>query len=470
MASPMLNTNLVEMVQLVFPDTNGNIVQVSAQNPLPTTGGGGGGGSGTVTSVSVATANGVSGSVANPTTTPSITITLGAITPTSVNGLTLAAQSNGFTIAGGTTPATLTVAANASVSGTNTGDQSGANPSAQVGLTAINGSSTSFMRADAAPAINQAITPTWSGTHIFNAVAAIQVASTSTTGVQIFNTVDQVTNYEALAMRWVSNTFQMLMTTGGTGTARNIQIMNGGTSLIIKSGAQTTGSFQLGATSGGTVGAIGYNFSGWGSSAVSGTSVALSLTPTYNEVSGTAANTDLLVNRTETAVGSGLQLFIDAQVAGSSRFSVDNNGAIASSGFVRVATQFDVAASTTLANITGLSVNVKAGGTYVFEAILHVNADATGGHKYAIGGTATATSIIYEILAINNTLNSNVITARQTALASSAGQAGSTSTFTRIVGLITVNAAGTLTVQFAQNAASGTSSVLVGSSFRVFRS
>lgn len=42
-------------------------------------------GSGTVTTVSVATANGVSGSVANPTTTPAITLTLGAITPTSVN-------------------------------------------------------------------------------------------------------------------------------------------------------------------------------------------------------------------------------------------------------------------------------------------------------------------------------------------------------------------------------------------------
>ncbi len=41
-------------------------------------------GSGSVTSVSVVTANGVSGSVANATTTPAITVTLGAITPTSV--------------------------------------------------------------------------------------------------------------------------------------------------------------------------------------------------------------------------------------------------------------------------------------------------------------------------------------------------------------------------------------------------
>lgn len=42
------------------------------------------GGAGTVTSVSVTTANGVSGSVATPTTTPAITLTLGAITPSSV--------------------------------------------------------------------------------------------------------------------------------------------------------------------------------------------------------------------------------------------------------------------------------------------------------------------------------------------------------------------------------------------------
>lgn len=45
--------------------------------------------SGTVTSVSVTTANGVSGSVATATTTPAITLTLGAITPSSVTAPTL---------------------------------------------------------------------------------------------------------------------------------------------------------------------------------------------------------------------------------------------------------------------------------------------------------------------------------------------------------------------------------------------
>ena len=45
----------------------------------------GGGGSGTVTSVSVTTANGVSGTVATATTTPAITLALGAITPSAIS-------------------------------------------------------------------------------------------------------------------------------------------------------------------------------------------------------------------------------------------------------------------------------------------------------------------------------------------------------------------------------------------------
>lgn len=78
---------------------------------------------GTVSSVAVTTANGVSAVVTNPYTNATLAFTLGNITPTTVNALTFAAQTVGFTIAGGTTSKTLTVADNATVSGTNTGDQ-----------------------------------------------------------------------------------------------------------------------------------------------------------------------------------------------------------------------------------------------------------------------------------------------------------------------------------------------------------
>lgn len=61
-----------------------------------------GGGSGTVTTVSVVTANGVSGSVANPTTTPAITLVLGAITPTTVNGNTVTTGTGTLTLGSAT--------------------------------------------------------------------------------------------------------------------------------------------------------------------------------------------------------------------------------------------------------------------------------------------------------------------------------------------------------------------------------
>ncbi len=98
------------VANLPITEAEGAIRYVAADDTLYTFDGsawtavaGGGGGSGTVTSVSVTTANGVSGSVANPTTTPAISLTLGAITPSSVAAVGAVTGSN--------------------LSGTNTGDQ-----------------------------------------------------------------------------------------------------------------------------------------------------------------------------------------------------------------------------------------------------------------------------------------------------------------------------------------------------------
>lgn len=63
------------------------------------------GSAGTVTSVSVTTANGVSGSVATSTTTPAITLTLGAITPTSISSARINPRTNSVTTGTTITPA-----------------------------------------------------------------------------------------------------------------------------------------------------------------------------------------------------------------------------------------------------------------------------------------------------------------------------------------------------------------------------
>lgn len=74
---------------------------------------------GGVTTVTVTTSGGVSGTVTNPTTTPAITISLGAITPTTVNGNKIQTGTGSLNV--GTY--SLTSTGNGTISGTNTGDQ-----------------------------------------------------------------------------------------------------------------------------------------------------------------------------------------------------------------------------------------------------------------------------------------------------------------------------------------------------------
>lgn len=60
----------------------------------------------------------------------------------------------------------------------------------------------------------------------------------------------------------------------------------------------------------------------------SGFTAGLQIRPIYNQTSGTAANTDLHINRVETAVGSGAQYLIDAQVGDVSRLRLHTTGTV----------------------------------------------------------------------------------------------------------------------------------------------
>ena len=134
---------------------------------------------------------------------------------------------------------------------------------------------------------------------------------------------------------------------------------------------------------------------------------------------------------------------------------------------VKVGTQFDKSSDTTLANVTNLTVNVVAAGVYQFTAVLLTTCAAGGGSKVSISGTATHTSIAYNGW-VTTAANAGV-TALSAAKDGVVAAATAANVTTEIMGTCTVNAAGTLTVQFAQNAASGTSSVLVGSYLQVER-
>ena len=134
-----------------------------------------------------------------------------------------------------------------------------------------------------------------------------------------------------------------------------------------------------------------------------------------------------------------------------------------------VTTQFD-ATTTSLATITGLSCTLVSGKKYAFESWQDVNLAAAGGGKWAISGTATATTIAYHIREETYSVTpTSGLSIRGTALDTShTVTAVSGSCQLRILGGITCNAGGTFLLQFAQQTASGTSSILVGSWFRVW--
>lgn len=143
-------------------------------------------------------------------------------------------------------------------------------------------------------------------------------------------------------------------------------------------------------------------------------------------------------------------------------------GFVQTGGDSRVTTQFNKTTDAVLGNVPGLSATLSAGLTYGFSAKLYVVAGASGGVQAAVGGTVTATAFQCAQTIINPTGLSFGQTT--TIGAAATGSTGTTSGMIMLEGAITVNAGGTLTAMFAQNASNATpSSVLVGSTMKVWK-
>lgn len=133
----------------------------------------------------------------------------------------------------------------------------------------------------------------------------------------------------------------------------------------------------------------------------------------------------------------------------------------------RVTTDFARTSTVTLANVPGLTRNVEAGRKYSFRAVLDTSSNTGGGVKVAIGGTCTATHIWYRAVVTEGL--AIVAHDRATALGTAVGGVTAVASALIVIeGEIVINAAGTLTVQFAQNASNGAAStVLTGSHFEI---
>lgn len=107
------------------------------------------------------------------------------------------------------------------------GGGSVANPTATIGLTAVNGVATSAIRSDGAPALSQAIVPTWTGVHTFSASPVFNGAGTPTfatpanwrTALGLGTMATQAASSVAITGGSVAGITDLAVADGGTGAS-----------------------------------------------------------------------------------------------------------------------------------------------------------------------------------------------------------------------------------------------------------
>lgn len=82
-----------------------------------------------------------------------------------------------------------------------------ANPSTNIGLSAVNGSAATFMRSDGAPALSVAIVPTWTGAHTWSALATFNLSAA----------INAASNVQALTITGFGGTSEPLLVAAAGG-------------------------------------------------------------------------------------------------------------------------------------------------------------------------------------------------------------------------------------------------------------
>jgi hypothetical protein len=200
------------------------------------------------------------------------------------------------------------------------GSTSFANPTASVGLVAVNGSATTAMRSDAAPALSQAIAPTWTGAHIFSPSGAV-VAATFNGG----SGGNYVAQFNGVATAGASNGIYVKAGTNASDFPVVVQ-NQAGTQNYFNIGGDGHG--QLGPSSNGLTWTAGGNYSI--SAPTSGTALTVTGVASANACvffgSGSAGTNFGLV--TQAGTNASDYSFKANNAGGSAMFTVAGSGAV----------------------------------------------------------------------------------------------------------------------------------------------
>lgn len=290
--------------------------------------------------------------------------------------------------------------------------------------------------------------PTASGTNVGIAVPTTATHSltfgSTSTGIALYNTTDQTTNYERLRQFWNGNAFYITTELGGTGTAfRPIFLgLNSLLGVTVSSAttATNTGVVNVNAGSLGTPSAslfgLTTNLTGTG-----GVTNMQSIVPAINQ-SSTAGYRMLWISPYESAIGSGTKYLIDAGTnsaangAGThtSKFTVDDAGNVFSNQNVILNGRVGIG---TFAPASMLSL-----GASVFNTSVAFSNAGFGIHQNGIIYTSTGSSGTIAATGINTfniptlaTSNATTLTTASTFRIAGAPVAGANVTITNPLAL-----------------------------------
>lgn len=213
--------------------------------------------------------------------------------------------------------------------------------------------------------------------------------SSGSSGMAMYNTSDQVTNFERIRQILSSNVFYIVSGSGGSGTSRWIQIsVNANGSDNVSSSTTNTawGNSSITNTIRGSATTLGnsvglYNIAAGTYTNSSWFWYITSITATINQ-SGTAWYGALFINMTESSTWSWAKNLILAQVGSATKFGVDNFGHVT----------FD-ATNTAWGTTWNQTIN-KPSGT--------VNIAAAGTSVTVTNSLCTTSSIVYAVVRTND--------------------------------------------------------------------
>jgi hypothetical protein len=380
----------------------------------------------------------------------------------------------GRTSAGAGIPQEITLGTNLSMSGQTLnatgGGASVANPGSQVlGLTAINGSASTAMRSDGAPALDVSIAPTWTGLHTWKYA-----------GDSVTNTATNILTIGHNSSGTPTTSYGTRLLLQGKSSTTNDRDMG---ALTARWSTATDGSrasnVEVEAVSSTTTGKVA-TFGGAGSFAVGGFAAIPNADGVANfgtgfRIAGAAAAGSIPIGNGTNFTGSSITYPSSATIG---------NVPYATGAFAY--TDTDIGAWT-IVKITGsdatttgqaftsfLTTNTLTATTlYEFEAVLLCTTSAvTTGTQYAITGNGTGTAAtVFATVSGNSSAANTAQTIAYNTIASANGATWLTYSSGQgtiiMKGFFTSNSTGTLTVSLQHlKVTSGTSTVKIGSIFK----